>query len=493
MAVTWIRCRLKKTISILNTATAEIAEIATEPARREPPLPFSLETLQSEASKRWGYTLKKTLDIAQSLYDTHALLTYPRVEAQYLSLAQFDERHPILAHLCDNFDSYQRVINSLPNLDGPPRAFNDQKLKGEAHSAIIPTSEAAGNAVKSLTAAERNIYHLVAQRYLVQFLNAHERENTTIMTAVSPIDKSASYHFRSSGYTVTEPGWMPIAAALDATGYFSGTKKSKEVLSDPDPALPPVSRNDGVDVIDMDLKATKTKPPKPYTEGALGKDMRNIAKFVAHGPTREILLKKEKAGIGTSATLASHIETLKKRGYVIQKNRFLRASSIGQQLIKALPDIVKRPDITALLENQAKEVEQGVQPFETVLGITQRLVEELVAKAKHTELTLTEIYDDPCPKCTTANRQGSLKPIKTKKKESAWVCTNGECDAFYTTYRGKPFTAELSCLACHQHPLQRAKSQHGYYFRCSACNTTFSDEKGKPVSKKTKLYKPAHS
>ena len=159
--------------AMLNAATARLVTLRTERMREVAPLPFDLGTLQEICSKKLGLGAQETLDIAQSLYETHKAITYPRSDCGYLPLSQHSEASKILAAL----GRADTAVNELmPHIDPQrrSRAWNDAKVS--AHHGIIPTG--AGKEVSQLTGKHRAVYTLIRARYLAQFLPNHEYDRT---------------------------------------------------------------------------------------------------------------------------------------------------------------------------------------------------------------------------------------------------------------------------------------------------------------------------
>jgi len=188
-----------------NAATARLVKLRTERMREVAPLPFDLGTLQEICSKKLGLGAQETLDIAQSLYETHKAITYPRSDCGYLPMSQHSDAPKILAAL----GRADTAVNELmPYIDPQrrSRAWNDAKVS--AHHGIIPTG--AGKDVGQLTGKHRAVYTLIRARYLAQFLPNHEYDRTQ-----ADFD-CAGQALRAVGKVVIEAGWkraLPEALA----------------------------------------------------------------------------------------------------------------------------------------------------------------------------------------------------------------------------------------------------------------------------------------
>jgi DNA topoisomerase-3 len=306
----------------------DIVRIDVNARKEPPPLPFSLNELQQSASRRLGFSAQRTLDIAQALYERHKLITYPRTDCRYLASAQHAEVPAVLAALKDN--GYpEPVAGTDPKRKG--RAFNDKKIT--AHSAIIPTANHAGQ----LSDDEAGLYRMVVYTYLAQFYPDHRYQATQIET------RCLTERFISKGKQIRQPGWKEL---------FTNNRKN----GDDDSPLPFLEKGE-VECRDARAEARQTKPPAPYTEGTLIKAMANVARFVEDEKLRKVL--RENQGIGTEATRAGIIETLKKRNFLTTRGKTILSTQLGRQVIDQIPEQLGNPAITAWWEQQLTEVERG--------------------------------------------------------------------------------------------------------------------------------------
>ncbi|MGE7990093.1 DNA topoisomerase III [Pseudomonas sp. NPDC089554] len=326
-----------------QAASAQVLKVETERMREVAPLPFDLGTLQEVCSKKLGLGAQETLDIAQALYETHKLITYPRSDCGYLPLSQHAEAPAILSAL-------QRADASLAPLQQHlepqrrSRAWNDAKVS--AHHGIIPTAAASDPA--RLPPKYKAVYTLVRARYLAQFLPNHEYDRTQ-----ADFD-CAGHALRAVGKQIAEPGWRrALPEALTPA-------KGREA---PAPQVLPALR-EGLDcsLRDLQLKDLWTQPPKPFTEGDLIKAMKNVAKLVDDPRLKQKL--KETTGIGTEATRASIIQGLLDRGYLVKNGKALSATPAAFSLIDAVPRAIADPGTTAIWEQALDMVQSGEMTLE---------------------------------------------------------------------------------------------------------------------------------
>ena len=310
----------------------EITAVKEQAKSEPPPLPFSLNELQQAASKRLGFPAQKTLDVAQALYERHKLITYPRTDCRYLAANQHDEAPALLTALAKNGFA-KEIEGADPQRRG--RAFNDNKIT--AHTAIIPTANQAGK----LSRDEAALYDMVARTYLAQFHPDHRYRASRVET------RCEGERFLTKGKRVLETGWRVLFP-------------KREEKEDERP-LPPLTKG-GVECREARVEEKRTKPPAHYTEGSLIKAMANVARFVDDQQLRKIL--RDNQGIGTEATRAGIIETLKKRDFLKSQGKSLLATPLGRQVVEQSPEQLSNPAITAWWEQSLAEVERGEESLE---------------------------------------------------------------------------------------------------------------------------------
>ena len=354
--------------AMCNTAGARLVKLRTERLREVAPLPFDLGTLQEICSKKLGLGAQETLDIAQSLYETHKVITYPRSDCGYLPVSQHSDAPKILAAL----GRADAAVNELmPHIDPQrrSRAWNDAKVS--AHHGIIPTG--AGKDVMQLSGKHRAVYTLVRARYLAQFLPNHEYDRTQ-----ADFD-CAGQALRAVGKVVIEPGWK--RALPEALAPIKGREA-------PAPqALPSLAQGQDYTVAKVNLKDLWTQPPKPFTEGDLIKAMKNVAKLVQDPQLKQKL--KDTTGIGTEATRAGIIQGLLDRGYLVKNGKALSATPAAFSLIDAVPRAIADPGTTAIWEQALDMVQSGEMSLEEFVAKQAAWMSKQVARCNGMRMTIT--------------------------------------------------------------------------------------------------------
>ncbi|MBF0294061.1 MAG: DNA topoisomerase III [Magnetococcales bacterium] len=341
-------------------ATGTVDKAETKRMREPPPLPPDLATLQQEASRRWGWSAKKTLDIAQSLYETHKAITYPRTDCRHLPVSQFSDAPRILRSLADAGPALVEAVQGAdPSLRS--RAWDDGKIT--AHHGIIPTGALTGLA--KLSGEELRLFDVIASLYIAQFYNLFSYDRTVIELTI------CGEKFRATGRVEVDPGWKRV---------MRGEEPSPEAKEE-DFFLPRVRPGEPARVTEARLEEKTTKPPARYTEGTLIQAMKNIGRSVKDPSLAKIL--KETAGIGTEATRATIIENLLKRALLVREGRKdLVSAPSGRMLVDMLPHSVTDPATTAVWEQALDEIARGTGSLEAFQQKSASWVARVVARVK---------------------------------------------------------------------------------------------------------------
>lgn len=339
----------KETNQLEQAENAEVTNVKVEEKRQYAPKLFSLSDLQSFANKRFKYSADKTLSIAQKLYEKK-VLSYPRSDTNYIGSPEFD-------YLKSNLSRYLELAGvgiSEPQLNENKRYVDGSKV--QEHYAIIPTKTLPK--LSDVTKDEKNIYLLVLYRTLAIFEKPYIYDETTIDTAINQV------LFQSKGKTEKERGWKRL---------YKQEEKDKD-----DPLLPEVTVNDSV-AFALETKEGKTQPPNYYTEGTLLTVMKHVGRAMDDKDSKDIL--KETEGIGTEATRASIIETLKKQDYITISKSKIYGTEKGELLCRIIAeDEIANAGMTAQWERYLKKIrsQQGTQ--EAFLGSIERFVQHLIEK-----------------------------------------------------------------------------------------------------------------
>ena len=377
---------------IRAAGSAQVVSVETERVREGPPLLFDLGTLQEVCSKQLGLDVQETLEIAQALYETHKATTYPRSDSGYLPESMFAEVPTVLDSLLKTDPTLAQIMGQLDRTQRS-RAWNDGKVT--AHHGIIPTLEPAN--LSAMSEKERALYRLIRAHYLAQFLPHHEFDRTVA-------DLSCGQQkLVATGKQVVARGWRLVLAESEREGS-ADEDGDAPVRTQVLPAL-----RDGMacQVAGADIKALKTMPPKPYTQGELVKAMKGVARFVTDPRLKQKL--KDTTGIGTEATRANIISGLIARGYIVKKGRSIRASDAALTLIDAVPAAIADPGTTAVWEQALDMIEAGQLTLDVFIGKQAAWISQLIAQYGSTSLSIKVPQGPACPQCGAPTRQRTGK------------------------------------------------------------------------------------
>ncbi|WP_413730173.1 DNA topoisomerase III [Sodalis sp. RH22] len=382
----------------LRTAgSAQVDDVETERVREAPPLPFDLGTLQEVCSRQLGLDVQETLDIAQALYETHKATTYPRSDSGYLPESMRADVPTVLDSLLKTDPSLRPVIDQLDRTQRS-RAWNDGKVT--AHHGIIPTLEPAN--LSAMSDKKRAVYRLIRAHYLAQFLPHHEFDRTTARLSC------ADQALQAVGKQIVVPGWRLVLAEPQPEDIGEEAAPRSQVL-------PALHQGLSCHVTGVDLKALKTLPPRPYTQGELVKAMKGVAKLVSDPRLKQKL--KDTVGIGTEATRANIISGLLGRGYLLKKGRAIRASDAAFTLIDTVPAAIADPGTTAVWEQALDMIEAGQFTLDVFLEKQSTWISQLISQYRNTTLSIKLPQGPACPQCGAATRQ------RTGKSGPFWSCS----------------------------------------------------------------------
>ncbi|CEH38470.1 DNA topoisomerase 3 (DNA topoisomerase III) [Xanthomonas citri pv. citri] len=373
---------------IRATGSAQVVSVETERVREGPPLPFDLGTLQELCSKQLGLDVQETLDIAQALYETHKATTYPRSDSGYLPESMFAEVPIVLDSLLKTDFSLRPIMDQLDRTQRS-RAWNDAKVS--AHHGIIPTLEPAN--LSAMSEKELAVYKLIRAHYLAQFLPHHEFDRTVANLSCGQQTLTAP------GKQVVVKGWRLVLAEPQPEEDSDTAARSQ--------VLPALREGVSCQVADVDLKALKTQPSRPYTQGELVKSMKGVAKLVSDPRLKQKL--KDTVGIGTEATRANIISGLIARGYLMKKGRAIRASDAAFTLIDAVPAAIADPGTTAVWEQALDMIEAGQLTLDVFIGKQAAWISQLITQYASASLSIKVPHGPACPQCGAPTRQRSGK------------------------------------------------------------------------------------
>lgn len=466
----------------LKDARYVVQKVTRKDKRRNPAPPFTTSTLQQEAGRKLGFSAKKTMMLAQRLYEgvdiggsdgTVGLITYMRTDSTNVAAEAQQEARQVIA------SRYGQEY--LP--DKPPTYRTRAKGAQEAHEAIRPTSSARtpDTLAKVLESDMLRLYDLIWKRFLASQMAAAVFDSTTVDIAalkeqgIVSQEAKIPYLFRATGSVLKFAGFLAV--------YNEGLDEGEED-EDSEKRLPPLSEREQLDLLRLLPLQHFTEPPPRYTEASLVKEL-------------------ERLGIGRPSTYAPIISTIQERGYVELSNKKLIPTTLGrvvtELLVAHFPNIIDY-EFTSALEQKLDDIATGEKRWVPVLREFYTPFENTLAQARQNmrNVKRDEITTDlTCPKC----HQGQLV-IKFGRNGEFLACSRyskeggqDSCDFTSDFHRDEdgnivldaasaPETSDVMCNVCGR-PMVVKKGRFGPFLGCSGypdcTNTRRIGKDGKPV------------
>lgn len=375
-----------------------------KPTKQASPQLYDLTTLQREASSRYGFSAKRTLQVAQALYEKYKMLTYPRTDSRYLPedyLGNVHETVDAIAQQGGALGKHAQHAISEKLIIPSKRIFNNAKISD--HFAIIPT----GRFVKMDEAAEK-IFALVTKRFLAVFYPSAEFLNTRRITRVTTPD--AVDAFLTTGKILVKPGWLAVY------GRQPGVAAGKDELCS-------VSEGEAAQLSHIEVKHDETKPPARFNEATLLSAMEGAGKLIDDEELREAMAER---GLGTPATRAATIEGLIRQKYIERDGRDILVTRKGLRLIEITDELgihaLASPSMTGDWESKLRQMEHGQLSRPEFMHEIISFTSDIVNKAKaYTAELKDKTFPDliaTCPNC---------QADKLRTTDATYECYNPEC------------------------------------------------------------------
>ena len=348
-----------------------IESLSSETQRMQPPLLYDLTELQRHGNRLYGFSAQETLDTAQTLYERHKLISYPRTDSRHLSTDVASTASDIVAAVSKSYEKQLAAGTGERPLG--KRYVDDSKVSD--HHAIIPNAVSPEKA--QLTEEERKIYGLICRRFLMMWHDDYLQAVTTAITTITHGEFVDRY--RTTGTVVQQMGWKVLD--IGAEGRKRETKASAEEKA-PEQILPvDLVQGQHQDIVDIEARKKKTRAPKRFTEGTLLTAMQTAGQSLDE---RELSDAMKETGLGTPATRAAIIEVLLKRGYIVRTGKSLEATEKGIHLIEVVHPEVKSPAMTGEWEAFLKKIQHGECQLEPFLDRISQYVRSVVGKVRQT-------------------------------------------------------------------------------------------------------------
>ncbi len=408
-------------IKLLNGKNGIVDNIDVEKKTMKPPLLFDLTELQRTCNKKYNFSAKKTLELAQALYEKHKLITYPRTDSRHLSSDMKSDVSKTMKKI--NIAPFEKYVSELliEPLKFSKRIIDDSKVTD--HHAIIPTGKISG--INSLKIDEKKVFYAIVKQFIAVFYDDYIYNITKIITKID------NEKFLTKGNTVVKLGFKKL---------FIDEEKKEDIL-------PSVNVNDIVDVLSVEGKEKETKPPKFYNEASLLSAMENAGRFVDEDESTKHL---KESGIGTPATRASIIERLIQVKYIERKGKTLVPTEKGMKIIDACPNELKSPVTTEKWERGLEKIAKGEMEPERFMQSIQRYVCFLIEDADKNKMDIQfapekmkggkgkkrNVSLGKCPKCDSGTILENTK---------GYYCTNWKSGCKFTIWKdvAKAYVFEL--------------------------------------------------
>ena len=373
---------------------AEVLESTTERKRFAPPQLFDLTSLQREANRKFGFSADKTLKLAQALYETHKLLTYPRTDSRYLP----DDMRPKVAKVLRTLpEPYAALVqDERLNPNAYSKRFYDNG-KISDHHAIVPTEKRAN--LSALSSDEGKLYDLVARRLIAMHYPDYVCDQARVITGVG------EHRFRSTGTMPVSEGWHAV---------YEGMERAEKA----EQALPKLQKGDARKVEKTSIKAHKTKPPQALNDASLLNLMENAGRTIEDEALRE---QMKTSGLGTPATRAAMIERLIAMGYAKRAGKNIISTTKGRQLIDVVPELISSAVTTGKWEKALSEManyrndDERAMKSQRFMGGIARFSQFLVEAARTAPSTVQ--FEKEAPRGGAKAKKKA--PAKRKKGEDA--------------------------------------------------------------------------
>ncbi|MDF9841103.1 MULTISPECIES: type IA DNA topoisomerase [unclassified Paenibacillus] len=399
-----------------------IASYEVKDTKEYPNKLYDLTLLQREANGKYAFSAKKTLDIAQALYEKHKVISYPRTNSNYVTEQNIPEMHKTLNALQGtSYDELVKGANRSLVHKGNKFVCNPSKV--EDHHAILPTNRKASG----LSADEAKLYDLIVRRFLSQFYPAAEYKVHTVITEVE------GESFKTTVKELLSLGWKVIYAdqKKDKAKPSKGKGKDEEEEEEIEVNEPfSISPADEVLCSDAVVKEKDTQPPKHYTEGTLLKAMESAGKQIEDEELRDAM---KDSGLGTPATRAATIERLKNVGYVEMQGKKIAITQKGRTAIELIRgagiELLTSPEMTGQWERRLNEIARGTAADGQFMENVKRFASMIVDKVKVQSRAAKTSFEGETPSVRSgsrgrgsgsASKDGADKPAGgTRKRSSA--------------------------------------------------------------------------
>lgn len=372
---------------------------------------YDLTLLQREANAKYGYSAKKTLDIAQALYEKHKVITYPRTSSNYVTEQNIEGMHKAL-HMLKSTSYQELAVGANPGFVHKNNKSICNPSRVEDHHAILPTLKRAG----SLSSEEQNVYDLVIRRFLSQFYPAAEYKQHTVLTEVE------NETFKTNVKELISLGWKVCQGTDDSRKSGAKGKKKDEEEEAEELVSEPFHVNPDKHVLcsSSEVKEKATQPPKAYTEGTLLKAMESAGKQLENEELREVM---KDAGLGTPATRAATIERLKKVGYITMQGKRITVTPKGRTAVELIRhagvELLTSPEMTGQWERRLHQISKGEAAGEKFMENVKKFTVSIIEKVRTQPKASASLFEGELKTQVRATQAGGKRTSSSEAGASS--------------------------------------------------------------------------
>ena len=391
----------EKAFSTIEGKPFTVTKVEKKEGKEQPPQLYDLTSLQVDCNRKFGYSAEMTLNLIQALYE-RKYTTYPRVDTQYLSDDIYPKCPQTLNGLYQTkFGGVAPYAEFIKPIGGKPlkktkRVFDTSKVTD--HHAIIPT----GVIPQNLSDAERNVFDLVARRFIGVFLPDCKFSTTTVLGEVK--SEEDTVEFKVTGKEILDPGWRVVRGKKSENPDNSEASENPESSekSDEERTLPTFVKGESGEHTPT-LTEKMTTPPPYYSEATLLRAMETAGKFVEDETLRAAMKEN---GIGRPSSRASIIETLFKRHYIKRDRKRLVATPTGIELIDLIhEELLKSCELTGIWEKKLRDIEHKTyDPAQFIAELKQQVTD-----------IVNDVMRDPTNRRITLLTDAEVKKVKSNK------------------------------------------------------------------------------
>ena len=390
----------EKAFSTIEGKPFTVTKVEKKEGKEQPPQLYDLTSLQVDCNRKFGYSAEMTLNLIQALYE-RKYTTYPRVDTQYLSDDIYPKCPQTLNGLYQTkFGGVAPYAEFIKPIGGKPlkktkRVFDTSKVTD--HHAIIPT----GVIPQNLSDAERNVFDLVARRFIGVFLSDCKFSTTTVLGEVKGEENKVE--FKVTGKEILDPGWRVVRGKTPDSEKSESTESSENSeKSDEERTLPTFVKGESGEHTPT-LTEKMTTPPPYYNEASLLRAMETAGKFVEDETLRAAMKEN---GIGRPSSRAGIIETLFKRHYIKRERKRLVATPTGIELIDLIhEELLKSCELTGIWEKKLRDIEHKTyDPAQFIAELKQQVTD-----------IVNDVMRDPTNRRITLLTDAEVKKVKSNK------------------------------------------------------------------------------